>query len=265
MTLQIAVAQFQPERKNVNVNICKIQELLEGIQADLIVLPELSNCGYLYETPDKVSPYSEPKDGSGAFLSALMEIAKSTGGLIIAGYAESDNGQLFNSASAVSQDRVLANYRKTHLYADEKSLFQPGDSGFVVFNWLGVKLGMMICFDWIFPETARSLALAGTQIIAHPANLVLPYCQDAMVTRSIENKVFTITANRVGQERLGKRYLRFTGSSQITSPKGEILYRGPKNKATVHVLSIDPEEALDKSISARNDLFEDRRPKLYDI
>jgi predicted amidohydrolase len=121
----------------------------------------------------------------------------------------------------------------------------------------------MICFDWIFPEAARTLSLAGAQIIAHPANLVLPYCQNAMITRSIENRVFTITANRIGKEKLGIEKLRFTGQSQMTAPDGKILFRGPENKATFHVMSIDPKQALDKSISKRNDLFKDRRIEFY--
>jgi predicted amidohydrolase len=123
----------------------------------------------------------------------------------------------------------------------------------------------MICFDWIFPESARTLALKGAQIIAHPANLVLPYCQDAMVTRSIENRVFTVTANRIGREKLNDQELAFTGGSQITNPKGDILFRGPMDKAAVHILTINPDQALNKHISIRNDLFKDRKPEHYTI
>lgn len=265
MNYQIALLQFKPLRKGVQANIRKIQDLLQGITADLIVLPELANSGYLYESPENITPFTEPKDGSGIFLRSLMNIASQTNGVIISGYAERDGDQLYNSAAAVSADSVIANYRKTHLYADEKSLFQPGDTGFKVFTWQGVKIGMMICFDWIFPEAARSLALEGAQIIAHPANLVLPYCQNAMITRSIENILFTITANRIGEERIRNSQLTFTGTSQITAPSGEVLYRGPKNKETVHIMSIDPDEALSKMISKRNDLFDDRRPKIYQL
>lgn len=265
MTMQIALVQFRPVRKDPEKNIRNIQGLLDGIKADLIVLPELANSGYLYETPKALRPYTEPKDGTGMFLSALIALTIKTQGVIVTGYAERDNGQLFNSAAAVSAEGIITNYRKTHLYADEKSLFQPGDSGFKVFDWMGVKIGMLICFDWIFPEATRTLALSGAQIIAHPANLVLPYCQDAMITRSIENKVFTITANRIGKEKLGDQKLIFTGVSQMTSPSGTILYRAPAKKATVHIMSIEPDQALDKHISERNDLFEDRHPNLYQV
>ncbi len=265
MSFQVALAQFDPVRKNVNANIKKIKRLVSGLQVDLLVLPELSNTGYMFNSMPDLKPYSEPGDGSGKFLSALRSISKSTQGLIIAGYSELDKGKLYNSAAAVSPDGVIANYRKIHLYLNEKDLFESGDTGFSIVEWKNVKIGIMICFDWVFPEAARTLALAGAQIIAHPANLVLPYCQSAMVTRSIENRIFTITANRIGKEKLGKDSLLFTGQSQMTSPDGKILYRGPKNKPTVHITSIDPEEALDKSISKRNDLFKDRRTGSYQL
>jgi len=265
MEFTIALVQFKPVRKNVAHNIQKIQSLLQGIQADLTVLPELANSGYLYPSKESLIPFSEPANGRGPFLTALRELATHTKGVIVSGYAELANNHLYNSAIAISIESVLANYRKTHLYAGEKSLFLPGDSGFRTITWKNVCIGMMVCFDWIFPESARTLALAGAQIIAHPANLVLPYCQNAMVTRSIENKVFTITANRIGLEKLGEQKLTFTGQSQMTGPKGVMHYRGPKNKSTVHVMCIDPEKASDKAINPQNDLFLDRRPEIYEM
>jgi predicted amidohydrolase len=263
MRFSIGLAQFKPVRKNVAVNIQRIRQLLKGNQADLIVLPELANSGYLYETPDELLPYADTCKGHGAFISSLIEFAKSSDGIIVSGYAEKCNDNLYNSAVAVSQNGVLANYRKTHLFDREKLLFHPGDSGFFVFDWKRVKIGMMICFDWIFPESTRTLALKGAQIIAHPANLVMPYCQDAMITRSIENRVFTITANRIGTEKLGTTKLKFTGQSQLTNPKGKILFRGPETKTTLHIIDIDPDNAVDKVLNERNDLFKDRRPNFY--
>ncbi|MDT8382576.1 MAG: nitrilase-related carbon-nitrogen hydrolase [Brevefilum sp.] len=265
MDLTIALLQFKPTRKSIEKNIQKIQRAMEGIKADLIVLPELSNSGYLYEKAEDLKPFSEENDGQGPFLSALIDISKTIEGVIVTGYAEKDRSILYNSAIALSPQGPITNYRKTHLYDHEKMLFHPGDSGFKVFEWNTVKIGMMICFDWIFPEACRSLALEGAQIIAHPANLVLPYCQNAMVTRSIENRVFTITANRIGTEKLGDMNLNFTGMSQITDPSGAIRYRGPKDKATVHIITIDPNDALDKNLNPQNNLFKDRRLDLYQL
>jgi len=263
MTFLIAIAQFQPIRKDVERNILEIQTLLKDLKADLVVLPELANSGYLYESPQELHPFTEPNDGQGVFLSSISDIARELNGVIVTGYAEKAGDRIFNSAAAVSADGLITNYRKIHLFDNEISLFDPGKRGFNIFEWKGINIGMMICFDWIFPEAARSLALLGAQIIAHPANLVLPYCQDAMITRSIENKVFTITANRIGTERLADMELTFTGVSQITNPQGQVLFRGPEDKATVHILSVDPAEALEKHISDRNDIFVDRKPQLY--
>ena len=136
--------------------------------------------------------------------------------MIVAGFAEQAVQGLYNSAAAVSAAGVIQVYRKTHLFADEKMLFLPGDTGFRIFEDAGARIGMMVCFDWYFPESARTLALAGVQIIAHPSNLVLPHCQIAMVTRCLENHVFAVTTNRFGIEALGDgRSLTFTGESQV--------------------------------------------------
>jgi len=263
MLFQIALVQFSPKRKNVTSNVASLTRLLKGLKADLIVLPELSNTGYLYDSTESILPYSEPNNGTGKFLSSLQTVSETTGGVIVAGYAESENSLVYNSAAAVTAEGVIANYRKTHLYSTEKFIFEPGNTGFQVLEWNNVKIGMMICFDWIFPESARKLAFAGAQIIAHPANLVLPFCQNAMLTRSLENRVFTITANRINTEKLKGQKLRFTGQSQMTAPNGEILFRGPKDQSTVHGMAINPDQALDKKISDQNDLFEDRREEYY--
>lgn len=255
--------QFLPVRHDVQANIDQLKALTRGVKADLLVLPELANSGYMYSTSDALAPYSENTDGSGPFLSALQEIARQTGAVLVAGFAENAEGVLYNSAAAVSADGVLQVYRKTHLFFDEKNLFEPGDSGFSVFEVQGVKVGMMICFDWIFPESARTLALMGAHLIAHPSNLVLPYCQTAMVTRSLENRVFSITTNRWGGETLDDSTLTFTGASQVMSPQGIRLAQAQESGDSVQVVELDPALAEEKHITARNDLFDDRRPEWY--
>jgi predicted amidohydrolase len=154
-------------------------------------------------------------------------------------------------------------YRKTHLFQDEKDLFLPGDTGFQIYEHRGARIGMMICFDWFFPEAARTLALRGAQIIAHPANLVLPWCQTAMATRSLENAVFSVTANRCGTETLGEKQLTFTGASQVLDPQGQRLLQAPPGGEAVAVCEIEPAQADQKRIGSRNDRFADRRPEFY--
>ncbi|HAP67080.1 MAG TPA: acyltransferase, partial [Nitrospinae bacterium] len=125
-------------------------------------------------------------------------------------------------------------------------------------------IGMMICFDWLFPEVARILSLKGADIICHPSNLVLPHCPQAMITRCIENRVFVITANRVGvEERIKGRRLKFIGQSEIVSPDGKILYRASANKEEIGIVDIDPKMARNKNITPLNNIFKDRRKDLY--
>ena len=124
-------------------------------------------------------------------------------------------------------------------------------------------MGVMVCFDWVFPEAARTLALQGAELICHPSNLVLAYCQDAMRTRCLENAVFAVTANRIGTERRPRGELTFTGQSQIVSPGGEILAHSGAADESLVVREVDLSAARDKSMTAQNDLFADRRPEFY--
>ncbi len=260
---RVGFVQFSPARHNVAGNLAVLQRLLDGVNADLLVLPELANSGYLFAAPEDVAPLSEPGDGSGPFLAGLVALAARTGGAIITGFAERAPEGLYNSAAAMDATGVLQLYRKTHLFSGEKALFLPGDTGFRVFTYRDVPIGMMVCFDWYFPESTRTLALRGAHIIAHPSNLVLPHCQTAMVTRCLENRVFVVTTNRYGTEDIPGQSLTFTGASQVMSPRGERLLAAPITGDCVLVTEIDPALAADKHVTPRNDLFTDRRPTMY--
>lgn len=121
----------------------------------------------------------------------------------------------------------------------------------------------MICFDWVFPEAARTLALRGADLLCHPANLVLNYCQRAMQTRSLENGVFSITANRTGTERRPRGELSFTGQSQIVGTRGEIIASAGPDEEAVVIREVDPAAAREKMMTANNHLLADRRPAFY--
>jgi predicted amidohydrolase len=108
----------------------------------------------------------------------------------------------------------------------------------------------------------RTIALKGAQIVALPANLVLHFCPDAMVTRSVENRIFTILADRTGSEERGGKKLKFIGKSQVVTPNGEILLR-VGNEECVRAVEIEPQSALDKKITLYNDIFKQRREDLY--
>ncbi|MHC4966047.1 MAG: nitrilase-related carbon-nitrogen hydrolase [Planctomycetota bacterium] len=177
--------------------------------------------------------------------------------------AEKARDKYFNSALLLGPRGIRRVYRKLHFFMDENSWFDPGDKELGIDRVRGARIGMMICFDWVFPEVARTLALAGADVICHPSDLVLGHCQQAMLTRSLENGVFSVTANRFGTDRRPHGEVRFTGRSQIVGPRGELLFRAPAQRDVLQVMEIDPARARDKAITPRNQLLKDRRPQFY--
>jgi len=224
--MRVGFLQFSPKRGRKRENLRQVRDWLVQAECDLVVLPELFNTGYLFESRGEL-------------------------------------WGLFNSAVLVTARGDVFLYRKLHLFGAEKRIFSPGDQEPGVFEIMGAKLGMMICFDWYFPETARLLMLQGAEIICHPANLVLPYCQEAMRTRCLENRVFAITANRIGAESVGARTMEFTGNSQVVDPLGKVLARASSDRSAVMTVEIDPKLSLDKQLTSTNDIISDRRVELY--
>jgi predicted amidohydrolase len=265
--LKAGYLQFKPEFGKPERNTNKIESLISGKKFDLIVMPELANSGYLFSSKDELEKYSESIP-DGKFCTVLQNISASKNCYIVSGICERDGNKYYNSAVLVYPDGKIQTYRKIQLFYQEKLWFEPGNNTPAVYeiqsaNFAPVKIGIMICFDWIFPEVTRTLAIKGAKIICHPANLVMPYCQDAMVTRAIENRVFTITANRIGKDIKKDRELFFTGMSEIVNPAGEILHKGSENKEEVIIIDIDPSEAADKNINPMNNVISDRREELY--
>ncbi len=255
--MRVGFIQMNPKLFEVEENAGKAERALRKLRADLVVLPELFNTGYNFKNKKEVARVAE-EIPNGYTTQKLARIAKEKKMCIVAGLAEKSEGKFYNSAVAVMPDRVVK-YRKIHLFSNEKKYFSPGNLGFRVFSFNGIRIGMMICFDWFFPESARTLALRGADIIAHPANLVLPFCPEGMRTRALENGVFTITADRVGNE----RGLRFIGNSQITDPHGGVLFRAGGRGEESGVVGITPLEARNKKVGGLNDLIKDRKPEFY--
>lgn len=261
--MKVGYFQFDPKFAEVNYNIDYVVEKLSEVEADLIVLPEFFNTGYQFISEKEVGQLSE-KVPDGNTTQALIGLSKTNNLYIVAGLAEEAEGSYFNSAILTGPEGLIGKYRKTHLFGEEKLYFTPGDTGFKVFDIGLARLGIMICFDWFFPESVRSLALAGADVVCHCANLVLPYCPDAMVTRCLENRVFAVTANRFGSECRGdKRRLTYIGESEIVAPDGKILVRAGTDEEKITVLEIDPLAARNKNINAYNNILSDRRSQYY--
>lgn len=261
--MKVSVLQYQPKLLDTIFNLNRIQNMLQNVQTDLLVLPELATSGYLFSSLEEVQSVAEtvPDGDSYRMFSSL---AKRNNCSIVYGFPERCGDRVYNSCALVNPDGSYSLYRKIHLFDREKMFFSAGDTAFGVNTCKGgTSVGMMICFDWQFPEAARSLALQGAEIICHPSNLVLPWCQEAMKTRSLENRVFSITANRVGKDINGELELEFTGSSQILSPLGEILLRLGRDEETVMTIEIDVNRSHNKQVTQHNNAFTDRRPEMY--
>jgi predicted amidohydrolase len=256
--------QFDPAFGEVKRNLDLVQDRLSHKHCDLMVLPELFATGYQFVSRAEVAALAEAVP-EGPTTQRLIQVARDRNMCLVAGVAEQDRGRYYNSAVLVAPTGLIGRYRKTHLFSEETLFFTPGDTGFLVWDLEKARVGVMVCFDWFYPESARVLALRGADILCHPSNLVLPHCPDAMVTRCLENGLFSVTANRIGSEaRGGKKRLTYIGSSEIVDPQGRILHRAPRDQEEVFILEIEPTQARNKALNPYNDLLRDRRTSLYE-
>jgi len=250
--VRVGFIQMNSELLQVEENVDKALRLLGRARADLVVLPELFNTGYNFGSRREVEKVAE-RIPDGYTSQKLLDLSRDRNMTVVAGLVERGNSNLYNSAIIVRRGRAHT-YRKIHLFFKEKKFFKPGRE-FKVFD----DLGVMICFDWFFPESVRTLMLKGAKIIAHPSNLVLPHCPDAMRIRCIENRVFAVTADRIGRE----RNLKYIGLSEIVDPSGRILYRASSNREETVVRAVDLQEAANKRVTSMNHVVLDRKPKSY--
>jgi len=258
--MEIALIQFRPEIGKPEANIAKLDELFTQTgSARLIVLPELASTGYNFTGFDEAYACSEELSDS-RFIDFLALKAKEKQAHIISGINERVGDKLYNASVLVDGNGVLAKYHKIHLFMNEKHLFQPGEGDLPVLDIGECKVGMLICFDYLFPEVWRAEAMRGADIICHPSNLITLNAHRSVPGLSIQNRVFIATANRTGTE----RGLWFSGQSFITSPSGEVLAMGTADQDEVITAELDVALARSKFINPINHVFNDRRPDLYD-
>jgi predicted amidohydrolase len=276
--MKIGYLQFKPKLFDVEENIKRIDELIGDNDFDLLVIPELASTGYLFVNKSELQKYSVPA-GEGIYFEYLRYTCKRKDCFIVSGFCERERGRkvrgyeedginYYNSSILVYPDGNYNVYRKIHLFNEEKFLFEPGNLPFEVNEIEGkrfgkARVGMMICFDWIFPEAARVLALKGAQIICHPSNLVMPYCQKAMYARAVENHVFIITANRFEKDVNGNKEVEFSGRSVILNTKGDYIAEGSADNDECMIVEINQYEANDKMINENNNVIQDRREEFY--
>ena len=261
--LKLAVVQFSPEFNRKRNNLDRIERLTEGLDADIIVLPELCTTGYFFLSREETAKAAEPADGPTARF--FQEMAQRHNAIVVAGFAECDGDKLFNAALIARPEALPRVYRKIHLFYKEKFCFDPGDREFFVVEdeTRDLRLGAMICYDFRFPEAARILTLLGADVIVCPSNLVTDAWHMVMAARAVENKVYVAVANRAGREKRNSEELVFTGRSTIFGYNGrELKTAGPEDDEILEV-AISPSKTRDKAINPLNDLIKDRQPGYY--
>lgn len=235
--------------------------------ARIIILPELTPSGYVFESPAEARSLAEPADGP-TVTSWAAEAAR-LGVIIVGGFCElGQDNLLFNSAALVDPGGVRAVYRKVHLWDAESDFFATGSASPPVVDTQYGRIAMMICYDVEFPEWVRQPALAGADLLAVPTNWpaepVPPGERPNVVTNvqaaAFANHMFIAAACRVGTE----RGVSWVGGSLIAGPRGYPL-AGPAGQIEPEVLvaACDLPSARSKATSARNDPLRDRRPALY--
>lgn len=192
-------------------------DVLGGTQ--LVVFPETTLSGF--PTRENVTSIAQPIDGPG--LGRVRDAARRAAVAVAVGFAERQGERYYNTTVLIdAAGEILLRYRKTHLWASDDGVFTPGDR-FEVCRWNGLSVGLLICYDIEFPETARALARLGAELLIVSNGNMDPYGpvhRRAIAARAMENQVFALMANRCGA---GDQQLTFPGQSALINPYGEIV------------------------------------------
>jgi N-carbamoylputrescine amidase len=270
--LRVACIQMEPRIGQKAANLARTLQLIAEAArsgAQLIVLPELCNTGYVFASRNEAFDAAETVPG-GPSCEAWQAAAREHGITLIAGITERDGTHLYNSAVIVGAKDYLGTYRKNHLWGDENLYFEPGNLGVPVFEIPAGRVACAICYDLWFPEIYRLAALAGADLLCVPTNWVpmrgqpdaLPMMANIlMMGGAHSNSIFVAAADRIGVER-GQRFL---GNSLIVGPEGWPL-AGPAAFDSEETLVADlnlADARRNRSINGFNHALRDRRTDLY--
>ena len=259
---QVALAVGEAGRNRGKVLEAAERAAREG--AGIVVLPELSNSGYVFHDLGEAHRLAEPLDGP--TVGGWMDLSRRSGAVVVGGLCEDRGGCISNTAVLVDPSGEVTVYRKAHLWGEETLFFEPGDEEPPVVETDFGRIGGVICYDLEFPEWVRIVALTGCDILCAPTNWPLyprPAGERPMEVVRVQanaatNRIFIAACDRAGPE----RGVRWVEGSVIADPDGWPL-AGPREGEGIISASCDLEAARDKRIGERNDVFTDRRPELY--
>jgi predicted amidohydrolase len=265
----VAVAQVNPQLAKVAENLAMVEAWAEkaaGEGAQLVVFPECALTGYCFESRKEAMEVTEPADGKSA--QRLAQLCASRNLWLVVGTLEWDGDRLFNAALLIGPDGLHAVYRKVHLPCMGVDRFaDAGDRPFQVHDTPVGRIGLHICYDAAFPEAARVMALDGAEVLCLPTNWAegaRPIAEVIPRARALENRIYFVAANRVGEE----GGFRFIGMSQIVAPSGAWLACSPEPVEALLVAELDLREARRKRLVHVPGRYEvdrlgDRRPDFY--
>lgn len=268
--VEIAAVQMEPNIKEKAHNLETISDrthIAAGGGAELIVFPECALTGYVFTSREEVAPYAETIPGVST--EKLEELCRELKVYLVVGLIEKADDKLFNAAVLIGPEGFIGRYRKIHLpYLGVDRFLDGGDKPFEVYETGIGNIGIFICYDCNFPESARVMALMGVDILALPTNW--PEGRDkipgyVVPARAFENRVNIVAVNRVGCE----RGTGFIGHSEIISARGDVIASaGDKEEIIYGEVSLA--ESREKHVVIKPGEFEvdcikDRRPEFYEM
>ena len=269
-TIKLACVQTVPDVEDPQASAAQaLTAIRDAVDsgAQIVVLPELVHCGYIFRSAQEARAVAVPADGE--LLAGWAAEAARGDAVVIGGFAElAGDGRVFNSAAVVDGDGVLAVYRKIHLWHDEASWFTPGEEPAPVLDTRHGRVGVGVCYDMEFPELTRGLALAGAELIVLPTNWPRedssPNGEPSphLLARATAyfSRVYVAVCDRGGEE----RGAAFQGASTIAAPNGSTLAAArPGADREMLLADVDLAATRDKRTGPRNDAMADRRPEHY--
>lgn len=262
--VRIAVAQMDASADHLARAEALVAEAAAQ-QADFVLLPELAGCAWL-PAREEETLLAAAEGGDGPTLQAFKAVAARHKVNVVVGLYEVDGDCRYSTAFVLDRGgQVIAKYRKNHIPYEpgwyEKFYYGPGDSGYPVFEHEGLRFGIQICWDNMYLEGTRSLALDGAQVIFSPRATgrgSLARWRAVLQANAFVNHVFIATANRVGED----RSIVFGGGSLVAGPAGEVVAAvTPGDQPGVAVADVDLTE-IDRAAAAAP-FFANRRPEIY--
>jgi len=270
MTVKIAGVQMEPSLLDKQRNLRRCLDFARRAAAEgakLIVFPECALTGYVFQSLEEALPVFEPVPGPST--ERIGAACRELDVFVVIGLLEEDGDRHYNTAALIGPEGLAGRYRKVHLpYLGIDRFLDAGDLEPGVFDIGFARIGIGICYDAMFPEHARVVALRGADLLVLPTNW--PQRRESVPehiipARAAENRIFVAAVDRVGRE----RNARFIGRSVIAHcARGAVMAAAGPDEETIIYAEIDPALARQKHVVIAEGEFEvdvlrDRRPGLY--